>query len=443
VVDEGLTAGVSNGRMTSGPFRVLLICLALFGAASAARAEDSPVSDAAAQQRKALEEARESLKETQERRQRLAAEIEALKGERGKLQASLIDTVASIRDRERQVEERAGRIDDMAESERQLKASLARRRGVLADVIAALQRMGRQPPPALLVRPDDALEAIRSAILLGAVVPDMRTEAESLASDLREMARLKEMLTGERDAMAGELKQLGGERERLAALVDERQRQLGQREGDLSAEADKAATITHNVSDLEALIARMEQEQASRAAAEAAKAPPAEPGGQRTLASLHDSARLAPAIPFAEARGMLPLPVAGKRLRTFGQRNGAGGEEQGVSFAASPGAPVTAPCDGWVVYAGPFRSYGELLILNAGGGYHILLAGMERITVGLNQFVLAGEPVGTMRGDAAASGQAATSPTARPVLYVEFRKDRGSIDPSPWWAGIPGEKVGG
>jgi len=429
--------------MTSRPLRALLICLALAGAAPAARAETTSASEAAARQREALEQARESLKETQERRQRLAAEIEALKGERGKLQASLVDTAASIRERERQIEERAGRIGDLGESERQLKASLERRRGVLADVIAALQRMGRQPPPALLVRPDDALEAIRSAILLGAVVPDMRAEAESLASDLREMARLKQMLTGERDAMAGELKQLGEERERLAALVDERQRQLGQREGDLSAEASKAATIAHNVSDLEALIARMEQEQAARAAAEAARTPPAAPGGGRDLAALQNPARLAPAIPFAEARGMLPLPVAGKRLRTFGQRNPAGGEEQGVSFAAAPGASVTAPSDGWVVYAGPFRSYGELLILNAGGGYHILLAGMERITVGLNQFVLAGEPVGTMRGDANLSGQAATSPTARPVLYVEFRKDRGTIDPSPWWAGTPGEKVGG
>lgn len=424
----------------------LLLALVLVAGSAPARAEgpDAPP-DPAAEQRKALDAARQGLKEAEDRRQRIAAEVEALKGERGKLQATLIETVNSIRAKEPAVDEREARIGELAESERQLKASLAARRGVLADVIAALQRMGRQPPPALLVRPNDALEAVRSAILLGAVVPDMRAEAEALGSYLREMVRLKDLLVSERDALTHEVAELDAERERLAALVDERQRQVGERESDLGAEAQKAAQLTRDVGDLEGLIARMEKEQAAKAAAEAAKAPAPQAGDQDkvNLASLHDAARLAPAVPFEQARGMLPLPVSGSRIRAFGQPNGAGGSEQGASFAAKPGAPVTAPCDGWVVYAGPFRSYGQLLILNAGGGYHILLAGMERITVGLNQFVLAGEPVAVMRDDAATAGKTAASPAAKPVLYVEFRKDRGSIDPSPWWAGSPGEKVGG
>ncbi|GLK69809.1 murein hydrolase activator EnvC family protein [Hansschlegelia plantiphila] len=424
--------------------RTLLLCLALAGAAAARAEEAAPAPDPAAEQRKALEIARENLKATQERRERLAAEIEALKGERGKLQTALIDTAAALREKEPAVQDREKRIADLAESERQLKASLVARRGVLADVIAALQRMGRQPPPALLVRPNDALEAIRSAILLGAVVPDMRAEAEALASDLREMARLKGMLTGERDALAHEMEGLGAERERLTALVDERQRQLGQQQAELTSEGDKAGLIARNVGDLETLISKMEQQQA-RAAADAAKqAPPPDQSGKVDMAALHDAARLAPAIPFEKARGMLSMPVSGNRVLDFGQTNGAGLAEQGISIAASPGATVTAPCDSWVVYAGPFRSYRQVLILNAGGGYYVVLAGMERINVALNQFVLAGEPVAAMQGGAAASGDAGSpSASARPVLYVEFRKDRGSIDPSPWWAGTSGEKAGG
>ena len=107
-----------------------------------------------------------------------------------------------------------------------------------------------------------------------------------------------------------------------------------------------------------------------------------------------------------------------------------------------PGAEITAPCDGWVVYAGPFRSYGQLLILNAGGGYHVLLAGMERISVDLGQFVLTGEPVAVMGGEAQVSAAVATG-SKQPVLYVEFRKDGTPIDPSPWWATNEGEKVRG
>jgi septal ring factor EnvC (AmiA/AmiB activator) len=95
-----------------------------------------------------------------------------------------------------------------------------------------------------------------------------------------------------------------------------------------------------------------------------------------------------------------------------------------------------------VVYAGPFRSYGQLLILNAGGGYHVLLAGMERISVDLGQFVLTGEPVAVMSGGSQASPTGVAGPK-QPVLYVEFRKDGAPIDPSPWWATNEGEKVRG
>ena len=95
---------------------------------------------------------------------------------------------------------------------------------------------------------------------------------------------------------------------------------------------------------------------------------------------------------------------------------------------------MTAPSDGWVVYAGPFRSYGQLLILNAGDGYHVLLAGMDTIAVDLGQFVLTGEPVGQMGGLVLASTENVTVGRSQPVLYVEFRKDGHPIDPAPWWA---------
>jgi septal ring factor EnvC (AmiA/AmiB activator) len=116
--------------------------------------------------------------------------------------------------------------------------------------------------------------------------------------------------------------------------------------------------------------------------------------------------------------------------------------ERGISVAARPGAQVTTPCDGWVVYSGPFRSYGQLLILNAGGGYHVLLAGMERISVNIGQFVLTGEPVGTM-GTASQVASILAAAPSQPVLYIEFRKDNTPIDPGPWWAASEGEKVRG
>jgi septal ring factor EnvC (AmiA/AmiB activator) len=130
------------------------------------------------------------------------------------------------------------------------------------------------------------------------------------------------------------------------------------------------------------------------------------------------------------------------KVRDFGASDGVGGTEKGLVIATRGGAQVTSPCDGWVVYAGPFRSYGQLLILNAGGGYHVLLAGMERMSVDLGQFVLTGEPVAVM-GDGPKVASAISIGSRQPVLYIEFRKDGSPVDPSPWWATNDSEKVRG
>ena len=126
----------------------------------------------------------------------------------------------------------------------------------------------------------------------------------------------------------------------------------------------------------------------------------------------------------------------------MGRPTASAGLEKGVSIATRAGAQVTAPADGWVVYAGPFRSYGQLLILNAGGGYHVVLAGMDRISVDLGQFVLTGEPVAVMGNGSQIAAILATG-SSQPVLYVEFRKDGTPVDPGPWWAAGEGEKVRG
>jgi septal ring factor EnvC (AmiA/AmiB activator) len=121
-------------------------------------------------------------------------------------------------------------------------------------------------------------------------------------------------------------------------------------------------------------------------------------------------------------------------IRSFGEDEPLVGTSKGLYIETRTSSRVVSPADGWVVYAGPFRSYGQLLILNAGNGYHVVLAGMDRIDVEMGQFVLAGEPVAVMGTRRIASAGAVDMETSRPVLYVEFRKNGNAIDPSPWWA---------
>ncbi len=171
-----------------------------------------------------------------------------------------------------------------------------------------------------------------------------------------------------------------------------------QREKALVEEQDRSQQLSREVKSLEDLIGRMERDVATArdaAAAAAAAQPPVNPG-RSDFAALNDPGRMSPAIAFSSAKGMLPLPASGERISGFGEDDEFGGQRKGVSILTRAAAQVTAPCDGWVVYAGPFRSYGQLLILNAGGGYHVLLAGMEKIDVSLGQFVLTGEPVAQM-----------------------------------------------
>ena len=312
-------------------------------------------------------------------------------------------------------------------------------------MLAALQRAGRRTPPALLVRPEDALQSLRAAMLLGSVVPELRTRAAKLAGDLGELVALRKNIASERDHLAADRDKLRDDQTRLAAFVDERQRQQAAIEKNMEAEGARAIALSRQVDSLQGLIAKMEQDltSAAKAAATATlQGAPATVDGKPNLAALKDPARKSPAVAFASARGLLALPVNGAKIREFGGSDGSGGVEKGISLATKAGAQVTTPCDGWVVYAGPFRSYGQLLILNAGGGYHVLIAGMERISVNIGQFVVTGEPVATMGTTSQVASILATN-ASQPVLYVEFRKDGTPIDPGPWWAAKEGEKVRG
>src|SRR5271169_5617928 len=395
--------------------------------------------DALKQRDQDLKAAREAQSKSIETEAALKREIEQIGADRRKLNQDLIDTAGRIRGVEAQVTATEARLKPLDDKERGIRRSLDGRRAVIGEVLAALQRIGHRPPPALIASPEDALQAVRTAMLLGAVLPEMRHEVEALAGDLSALLKVRKQIAAERDRLKNEVASLGSERTRMTALVGERQKQQAEREKALDDERARASQLAHQVDNLKDLIAKLEQglDPATRVAREAVR------GDTRpVMSALHDPGRLAPAVAFASLRGQVPIPVNGVKLKEFGSPDGVGGMEKGVSIATRAGAQVTAPADGWVVYAGPFRSYGQLLILNAGNGYHILLAGMDRISVDLGQFVLTGEPVAVMGNGSHIAAILATG-SSQPVLYVEFRKDGTPVDPGPWWAAGEGEKVRG
>jgi murein hydrolase activator len=407
-------------------------------------AGQAPISaDALKQRDQELDAAMARQRNSAEAQAKLRSEIEVLGRDRRKFNQQLIETASRVREVEARINTSQTRLDALNQQERLFQKTLDQRQADIVEILAALQRIGRQPPPALLVSPEDALRAVRTAITLGAVLPEMRAQADTLAGDLSALLDVRKEIVAQRDGLTGELDQLGREQLRVTLLVDERQKKQSGAEQSLNSERQRAADLARQVENIKDLIAKLEGglDSATRAA-RAADRSIANDATQPELAALSDPGRLAPAVAFADMRGRLRLPVNGVRIREFGGADGVGGTQKGLSIASRPGGEITAPCDGWVVYAGRFRSYGQLLILNAGGGYHVLLAGMERISVDLGQFVLTGEPVAVMGGGSQASPAGASGPK-QPVLYVEFRKDGTPIDPSPWWATNESEKVRG
>jgi septal ring factor EnvC (AmiA/AmiB activator) len=411
--------------------------------AAPARAQDKPAQPAVPadlkQRDDELKAAREAQKTSADTEAALKREIEQIGADRRKLNQDLIDTAARAREFETKVAGTEARLKPLDDKQTFIRKSLDGRRAVIGEVLAALQRIGHRPPPALIASPEDALQTVRTAMLLGAVLPEMRQQVEALANDLSELVAVRKNITDERDRLTKQLASLDAERARMTALISERQKQQAEREKALEAERARAADLAKQVDNLKDLIAKLEQslDPAIRATREAARG-----DSRQALSAFRDPGRLAPAVAFASLRGNVPVPVNGVKIRVFGAPDGIGGTEKGVSIVTRAGAQVTSPTDGWVVYAGPFRSYGQLLILNAGGGYHILLAGMERISVDLGQFVLTGEPVAVMGSGSHIAAILATG-SSQPVLYVEFRKDGIPVDPGPWWAAGEGEKVRG
>ncbi len=404
-----------------------------------AQNENAEKLDALKQHDEELRSARDQQHKSAETEAALKREIEQIGADRRKLNQDLIDTAGRLRGVELKIVATQERLKSLDDNERSIRISLDGRRAVIGEVLAALQRIGRRPPPALIASPEDALQSVRTAMVLGAVLPQMRHEVEALANDLSELLAVRKKIDAERNQLKTEVAALDDERARMSVLVEERQKQSAEREKALDAERARAGNLARDVDNLKDLIAKLEQalSPAAREAREAARS-----DNRPALSAFRDPGRLAPAVAFASLRGQVPIPVNGVKLREFGAPDSSGGAEKGLSIATRAGAQVTAPADGWVVYAGPFRSYGQLLILNVGGGYHVLLAGMERISVDLGQFVLTGEPVAMMGSGSHIAAILATG-SSQPVLYVEFRKDGVPVDPGPWWAAGEGEKVRG
>ncbi|BCW87503.1 Chromosome partition protein Smc [Alphaproteobacteria bacterium SO-S41] len=384
---------------------LLLIATALAGFAGAQEA--APEAKTPAE----LQRIQDEIARTSGQREADEAERAKLAAELEDLQAESAVIAAEVQRLERDLTRAEARIAELSARDTELTTALEQRRARIGPLLGALQRLRRDPPPALAVSPDDAVAAARGAMLIAAVAEKLEAEATELSADLTALARNRMALTAERDAAKTRNDEIAHRRTELAGLIERRQQTVAVlSEGVAGADAHIAA-LEARAADMTDLMAWLEEgESATASSADAASAPV-------TVASRKTKTS------FASAKGHVPWPAAGVVAGRFGEPGIEGAAALGLTIRTRAEAQVTAPADGEIVFAGPFEGYGRLLILSPGEDYFIVIGGFGRLDATVGQHVLAGEPLGTMAGTQAA-GEA--------LMYIELRRKGAPIDPLPW-----------
>lgn len=303
---------------------------------------------------------------------------------------------------------------------RKTTASFNARRRQLTAMLSALQRISMHPPVALIALPMEPVDTVRSALLLRSTVPSVVSLGRKLRDDLDALADLSRAVTAARNKTVKEDAALRLQQTALTELEAQKKtlaRETRRAHENARARAEK---LGKEARDLRELVARLATKMTRREpSVRLIPAPPAIRVPRSDQANAKPD-RL-PDIPVLASDG---LPVRGRIDRRFGARLINGQKHKGVSVKTRRGSTVIAPRDGLIVFAGPFRGLGQLLIIEYQAKYHLLLAGMGRIDKQVGENVLAGEPVGIMD----------TSKNAGPALYMELRRNGQPINPLPWLA---------
>jgi len=398
----------------------------------------------------------QQIQQGQEQQAQLKARADELDKEIADLQAQAVKAAGQVQDTETQVTELEDTLQALSDAEQDKTAALTAERGKLTQAVLALQRLSSQPPEAMLFSSQAPIDAARTARLLSLITPALDARARSLQSDLNELQEMRQQMAQQRDDLAAAVTKLAGENARLSDLINKKaqiQRSTLAESASAQARLDKLGGQAKNLQDL---IDRLNKAKAETgpavpdssdnmpvseqlASAQTGSAVPANPQLMQRPAGFRNF----PDAAHIDSRNVVFAPARGRILTHFGDPMDTGGLSKGLTVETRPGAQVVAPFDGRIAFEGPFRSYGQILIIEHGGGYHTVLAGLDRVDAVVGQWLLAGEPVGVMAGPGAGpgTGSGAASATGRPKLYLELRRDGQPVDPVPWFGAAEAKAV--
>ncbi len=395
---------------------ILLLCFWVNTAGFAQTVNPEKLDDLTKQQKTAEEKAR-----------LLTKQEKSIKGEISTLKHDLVQASAQSRGYEVEAAKIQAKISKLQAEEQNIKSTILHDRETLADMLAALQRIERNPPPALLLDSQNAVNTIRAANLMASLSTDLQQKSTVLSQRLTELETVQTKLIISQQKYQENAKEIDRRRQQLKSVLQDKSKLRNQLSADQKQQAAKAKQLAKEADSLRDLISRFEEQAKTvspRLKPDIATISPSlpnprlKPGKGTSPPPLYVTRHKGR---FADARGKLSLPVLGRLSRRYGSRLKNGSKAKGVYLRTASNAQVVAPFAGRIEFSGQFNN-GNVIILNVGNGYFIVLTGMANTYTTAGEVVKAGEPLGIMPAQT----------KKRPELFMEFRKDKASIDPMPW-----------
>jgi septal ring factor EnvC (AmiA/AmiB activator) len=326
----------------------------------------------------------------------LKKQLDKTEGELADLRSRLVRAAREQTRSEDDLLRLQSRLDELQKKEKQQRSALEEQKTRMSSVVTALLRMGRIPPEWLLVRPDTPTDTIRSAILLRYALPHYAEEAQRLGSQLEELDRTRAAIEEKQNDMTTAQKDYTARQAELNTLMAERQNWLKATESQRKDVQKQIEALSKEAQNVQELI--------NKVAAAPIRLPPSP--AKNKLATKNGRPSFTP-------------PAKGQILYHFGEADDVGSASKGLTLKLRGGDMIVAPADGQVVFAGPFKGYGNVLILRHGDDYHSFLAGFGRVDAAIGQTVNAGEPLGQSSME--------QGPVAQ--VYYELRHSGTPVDP--------------
>ena len=400
------------GRKTIRTFTVAVAVVALAGMALAQRAVDFTGPDDA---REALQRAQREAREAAARGQRLETQARAATAAAERTAREGAALAARIQQAEADISAAEARLSIIDGQRRKLDLRLAERREPLMRLTAALQKLARRPLALSALRPGSLRETVYLRAMLDTTIPQVRTRTAALRAEIARGQQLereaRQALTALRDSEA----ELGTRRQRLAAIESRQRLESRRASGVADRESERALALAEEARDLDGLVEQLGDASALRRELAALPGPiirPPRPENSQVIEA--SSPRPTPAA--TAPPGNFQLPVAGRTILGFGAPSPGGIPSTGLAFAPRPGAQVVAPARGRVAFAGPYRGYDRIVIIEHDGGWTSLVTGLARADVSVGENLVAGAPLGIAAIEA-------------PVVTIELRRDGAPVNP--------------